>query len=189
VSAAPDYVGTIRGWRVWLVAEIDDDARLVSVIYHVPWPVRVALAGECLSRELRFPRLRRRSELNGHAAPGEECACGIYAARELTKALDYLTECGTQGRRSVEGWPVLHRVLGRVHLWGTVVECDTGWRGARAYPARLFLPEHTWSGQPVDKLDRIALSLADYAIPIEILDGAGRQHEIEAALRTHVEAA
>jgi hypothetical protein len=69
-----------------------------------------------------------------------------------------------------------------------VVECHAGWRGARAYTERLFLPERSSTGRPVERLDRIALSLADYRVPIEILDSAGRESEIDAALREHAAA-
>jgi hypothetical protein len=182
MSAAPDFAQPISGWRVWLVAEIEGKARLVSVFYHVSWPVGRELVGECLSREPLLPRLLRRGEPEGHASPGERCACGIYAARELSAALGYLGIHGVHGTCEVEGWPVVHRILGRVLLWGRLVECEGGWRGQRAYPERLFVPERYWSGAAVERLDELALSLADYAIPIEILDGAGREHEIQDAL-------
>jgi hypothetical protein len=189
VSAAPDYAQPLEGWRVWLVADLEGDARLVSVVYHVPWPARRALAGECLARELRFPRLRQRPRPVEHTAPQAECACGIYATRELNSALEYLADCGTRGRHVAAGWPIVQRALGRVHLWGKVVECDVGWRGALAYPERLFLPERTWNGKPVKDLGRIALSLADYGVQVRILDGAGGDAEIEAAVREHAAAA
>jgi hypothetical protein len=34
---------------------------------------------------------------------------------------------------------VLGRVAGRVRLWGTVVECERGWRASHAYPSRLLV--------------------------------------------------
>jgi hypothetical protein len=35
---------------------------------------------------------------------------------------------------------IVHRVIGCVSLWGTVVECTRGWRAERAYPASLAVP-------------------------------------------------
>jgi hypothetical protein len=188
MSSAPDFAQPIGGWRVWLVAEVEGEARLVSVFYHVSWPVRGELVGACLARRPYLSRLLHRGEREGHATPGERCACGIYAAGELSAALGYLRTYGVHARCEVEGWPVVHRVLGRVLLWGRVVECEGGWRGARAYPERLFVPERSWSGAAVKRLDELALSLADYAIPIEILDGAGREHEIADALHERLAA-
>jgi hypothetical protein len=189
VSSAPDYPQPISGWRVWLVAEVEGKARLLSVYYHVPWPVRRELVGECLARRGRFRLPGWRAGAEGHATPGERCACGIYAAREPSSAIDYLRTYGTRSVREVEGWPVVHRVLGRVLLWGRLVECEAGWRGARAYPEHLFLPERNWSGRLLERLEDIAFSLANYAIPIEILDGVGCEEELMEALRERAPAA
>ena len=70
---------------------------------------------------------------HGHAAPSLECACGIYAARRPEDALVYLT-----GRDEAS---VVGRVLGRVALWGLVVEGEHGWRAERAYPVELEYEE------------------------------------------------
>jgi hypothetical protein len=117
--------------------------------------------------------------------PGERCACGIYAAGGLSSALAFFGSVGLRELREVEGRPVLHRVLGRVALWGRLVECEAGWRGQLAYPEHLFLPARTRSGKPVGALEEVAWSLADYRVPIEILDRVGRENELAAALRTH----
>jgi hypothetical protein len=188
VSWAPDYAQPISGWRVWLVAEIEGKARLVSVFYHVPWPVRRELAGECLA-EPRLRLFRWRAESVGHPTPAEGCRCGIYAAREPSTATEYLRSSGMRQTRKVNGCPVVQRVLGRVRLWGQVVECDAGWRAARAYPERLFLPEKTWNCTAVKRLDDLALDLADYGIPVEILDGVASEEEIMQALQKRAAAA
>jgi hypothetical protein len=185
VSVAPDYAQAIAGWRVWLVAEVDGTPRLASVLYHALWPLRRELVGQCLARRRRFRFLSRRSRGEEHTAPSERCACGIYAARELSSALTYLCSGSLRDLREVEGRRVLHRVFGRVALWGRVVECDAGWRGELAYPQRLYLPERTRGGAPVKRLEALALSLADYGVPIEIVDGAGSEQELTDALRSH----
>ncbi len=77
-------------------------------------------------------------------APSLECACGIYAAREPEDALVYLTGRDEPG--------VVGRVLGRVALWGLVVEGEHGWRAELAYPAalesdaavRYAAPQRSW---------------------------------------------
>jgi hypothetical protein len=189
VSAAPDYVQPISGWRTWLVAEVDGKPRLASVFYYALWPVRRELVSECLARRSPLRLLNRRAEVASHATPGQRCACGIYAAREPRTALNYLQTCGLRDVREVEGRAVLHRVLGRVVLWGRLIECDAGWRGAFAYPQCLFLPERTRSGDPVRRLEDVALSLTDYGVPVQILDGGGSEEEITEALRERPAAA
>jgi hypothetical protein len=187
--SAPDYVQPITGWRTWLVADVDGKPRLASVFYYALWPVRRELVSECLARRSRSRLLNRRADDEGHSTPGERCACGIYAARELRTALGYLHSSGLRDVREVEGRAVLHRVLGRVVLWGRLVECEAGWRGAFAYPQCLYLPERTRRGDPVRRLEDVALSLTEYGVPVQILDGAGSEEEITEALRELLAAA
>ena len=66
---------------------------------------------------------------HGHSAPLLTCACGIYAARRPDDAVVYLTGRDEPG--------VVGRVLGRVALWGAVVEAEDGWRAEYAYPFEL----------------------------------------------------
>ena len=81
---------------------------------------------------------------HGHPAPALECACGIYATRKPEAALVYLTGRDEPG--------VVGRVLGRVALWGLVVEGEHGWRAELAYPAalesdaavRYAAPQRSW---------------------------------------------
>jgi len=108
---APDYAEPLIGWRVWCVVETKAGLRLASVIHDHEWPVGSETVARCEA---------------AHDAPDLECACGIHAAREPAAVLSYL-----RGRD--DPWTVA-RVLGRVQLWGRVVEHEGGWRAERAYP-------------------------------------------------------
>jgi len=126
MSAAPDYAEPLIGWRVWCVVETAGGLRLASVIQDETWP-----AGEELVARCHAHRDPSNTLLLGaaHDAPGLECACGVHAAREPASVLSYLRgrdEPGTIGR-----------VLGRVLLWGRVVEHEGGWRASHAYPLDL----------------------------------------------------
>ena len=59
-------------------------------------------------------------------AEREECACGIHAAREPATVWSYLRGRDEPG--------TVARVLGRVLLWGRVVEHEGGWRASHASP-------------------------------------------------------
>jgi hypothetical protein len=114
---APDYSAALIGWRVWCVAETPDGLRLASVIHDHVWDAgRPALAG-CPEP---------------HPAPSAACTCGIHAARDAAPVLPYLRGRNDPG--------VVGRVLGRVLLWGTVIEHEHGWRAERAQPLELWLP-------------------------------------------------
>jgi hypothetical protein len=110
-----------------------------------------------------------------HVAPDESCRCGIYAAATATEAAASVT---VPARPREE---IVHHVIGRVSLWGTVVECERGWRAERAYPSSLAVPaplpqapkRHTlrrrrqWSRfRPAAE---IAAALCEYGVPVELV--------------------
>jgi hypothetical protein len=155
VSGVPDYVEPIVGWRVWYVVEAGGATRLSSVFHQMVWPTREPLAAVCLRS--RFPR-RRQGE---HAAPAASCGCGIYAA-SLQRVGEYLT--GPRASRKA-----ICPVIGRVALWGTVVECTHGWRASLAYPAELYVPLLP-RGLHAALAPQFALDLTDYGVPVELLE-------------------
>jgi hypothetical protein len=176
VSAAPDYVEPIVGWRTWLVVCEGEGLRLRSVVYDTPWSPHNELIARCLSwhRAFSLP-WRRRSE---HVPPARGCGCGIYAAREPEEAASYL-----EGRSWADALGV-HRVIGTVSLWGRVVECTHGWRGSHAYPKKIYVPATRapyWLR--AERADEVALALTDYDVPVELLDADSRgPEELVAAL-------
>jgi hypothetical protein len=167
----PDYAEALSGWRVWLVARSPAGLRLVSVVYHALWEPGCELAAECMHWR---PSLLRpwRSRGGGHEPPGDGCRCGIYAASEVDGAADYLE--AVWGEEPLR-WPVVHRVIGRVSLWGTVVECERGFRGGRAYPERLWVPARDRAGRALERAPVIASALGVYGVPVELIDAAGAE--------------
>ena len=107
----------VTGWRVWTVAGTSEGVRLASVIYDTVWLPGGESTATC------------RHE-HAHAAPELDCSCGFYAAHDPVDALSYL-----QGRDEPR---TLCRVLGEVTLTRAVVETETGYRAAAAYPLRLY---------------------------------------------------
>lgn len=157
-EVAPDYVEPLRAWRLWRVVERDGALLLGSVVKPTVWPVGQTLVARCLHAPFRLPWRTT------HAAPQASCDCGIYAS-SLPHAADYAREL--RPRRAV-GW-----AIGLVSLWGTVVECERGYRASHAYPAEVWVP---W---PEDRagIDRIevAARLAGYGIAVSLLDGRARE--------------
>jgi hypothetical protein len=161
VSAAPDLIAPIEAWRVWFV---DRSARLRSITFDVPWPVGEPLVATCLHRRRSWRPPWRVLPVD-HEAPDEKCHCGIYGAADRERTRDY-------GSFALPRWAAA-RVLGRVQLWGAVLECEQGWRASYGYPARLYLPtlprerhRHSYHMAP----ETIALGLADYGVPVEFGD-------------------
>jgi len=128
---APDYVGTLIGWRGW---DVNDDCGLVSLGSTNLWePKRITRA--------------RCNRHYSHAAPHRDCACGFWSfkdQRQMTNVLrDYVGDV---------------KVIGTVEIWGRVIECKNGYRSEYAYPKELWLlgdglESLSWTyGVPVRKL-------------------------------------
>jgi hypothetical protein len=112
-------VEPIVGWRAW---DLDDDETSGPRLYPVSasdevWRPRLPMHATCA-----LPRVLRRKT---HEAPDPGCVCGIYAARSPASFA-----------RPRPAWPP-PTVLGTVSMWGRIIEHETGWRAASAYPARL----------------------------------------------------
>jgi hypothetical protein len=157
---APDYFTPVVGWRVWLVLRGRGALRLRSVAFQSYWYPREAMSATCEGRSL-MSRIRRRAP---HETPQVHCDCGIHAAKDIAMAAGYLSTYD-----DVLAPIVVHRVIGRVSLWGSVVEGEFGWRAAKAYPAHLYVPPRRASG-PAVPADAIAEGLADYGVPVDVLD-------------------
>jgi hypothetical protein len=178
VSAVPDYIEPIVGWRSWLVVRDGEDFRLQSIVYEARWFPRSELIAGCFQRRFSWPWSRGPEHGQEHAPPAPGCHCGIYAAREPEEAACYLV-----GRSWADSFSV-NRVIGTVSLWGRVVECTRGWRGSRAYPKTIYVPTTRapfWlKAEPAEE---IALGLTDYDVPVELLDASSPDpEELVAAL-------
>ena len=105
-----------------------------------------------------------------HAAPQASCHCGLYASTSVKTAARFV-----QGRGSLH--EAIGAVIGQVSLWGSVVECEWGWRASHAYPARLYVPlgkQGRFSilfGHGADA-ERLAQALRAYGVPVELVASA-----------------
>jgi hypothetical protein len=162
LAEAPDYAEPLEGWRVWRVVERNGRFRLGSVIKPTVWPAGRPLAAECLHSRGWWP-WRRQS----HDAPEEKCACGIYATT-LARIGDYA--------RDLLPHDAVARVVGRVSLWGTVVECERGYRASRGYPLELWVPQD--DGRGGLRQDELVELLADYGVPVAALDGRAQDASV-----------
>jgi len=156
---APDYVEPLVGWRLWAIEDVSGSARLRSLYQRCVWPAGAPLAAHCHAR--RF-RVWRRSP---HEAPVETCSCGIYGVPP-----EWISKLW----RGSEVPPGFSLVIGTVSLWGAVVECEHGWRAGLAYPSELFVPSLTPTS------DETAAALADYGVPVHVLDASNVREALDA---------
>jgi hypothetical protein len=122
----------LLGWRIWLV----DGSRLRAVVWGTEWPPLARFGASCEHAPAAFWRENRTSNTlllagfggggdEAHAAPNAGCDCGVHAFKRREDAELLAAE-------KAGGGAVL--ALGRVSLWGRVVETERGYRAGLAYP-------------------------------------------------------
>jgi hypothetical protein len=74
-------------------------------------------------------------------------------------------------------WSPDCEAIGRVLLWGSVVETDIGWRATRACPQRIFVPHER------RRAERIVRRLAGYGVPVRRLEVASPADVVPVLLR------
>jgi hypothetical protein len=157
-AAVPDFAQPFVGWRVWLLSQEPEGYRLKSLVHKVVWEPGRPLVASCLRRRRHLSWVRVPEE---HESPDEGCECGVYA-----------TQIGMLGEYLHLG-PIdrpLACAFGRVALWGTVLECERGWRASAAYPRHLYLPAERLLFRQRETPEAIAFDLAEYRVPIELVE-------------------
>jgi hypothetical protein len=158
----PDFVEPIEAWRVWRVAMREGRVVLQSLFLGAVWEPAAPLVAFCNGgHRSRWPPWRKKP--NEHPAPELDCRCGIYGVQSVAAARSYL-----------ETPPLLcrdDRVIGRVALWGTVVEGPFGWRASHAYPLELFIPAPIVLGGLRRRayVEEILVALEAYRVPVDLV--------------------
>lgn len=117
------YVTAWRTWRVWLSSEGPSLHSVAAAPTLGEWLPLRPMEARCGYREMRPPACECES------CPSEGNKCGIYAYREAPSTVTHAMG-----------------VVGRVALWGTVIEHQTGYRGQFAYPIDFAYGHCTWCG-------------------------------------------
>jgi hypothetical protein len=103
----------VMAWRAWaLTGRRDGSELLLRPVAGRSRPWRPMEPAEAVCKHARL-----------HGAPNVDCSCGLHATHEV----DVLRRTRMPG------------VLGRVALWGRVIEHEVGYRAQYGYPQRLTL--------------------------------------------------
>jgi hypothetical protein len=124
------YLEPIVAWRAWRILQFETlsgetSYRLCAVgLRGIPkvWEPRKATAAVCS----RYS--------SNHEAPWPEHDCGLYGFRSRRETESRLESWAETQRGEKAGW-----ALGRVSMWGRIVECERGWRAQYAYPYDLLV--------------------------------------------------
>jgi hypothetical protein len=124
----PDvFFEPLVGWRAWKA----ERHLLYSVNWDTPWPGMKRMEGGCAFG----------SQAAGgfvmHEVPSSSCHCGIYAFKTRAQADELAL------RVLDLSWDILTAeeavALGRISMWGRVVETERGYRAQYAYPYDVIL--------------------------------------------------
>jgi hypothetical protein len=142
------------GWRYWQLVAGGERLRSVSLRRFV-WEPGYPMRASCMT--------------GGHAAPAEDCDCGVYAAPDLGSLRDH-------GLCLVPGG----LVVGEVGLWGAVVTGEVGgYRGEYASPRTLRLVEETVAEE---SRASVLAALAAYEVPVSTTGLAEAVGELSGAV-------
>jgi len=157
LSSVPDRITPVVGWRAWKIVPSTKSApepELWSIHVDEHWQPGQPVVAQC-----DIPK-RRHAPLSctcpPEPAPATNCRCGIYATRELRHLAKYVGDAELS-------YPEI-LIVGRVALWGRVVEYEDGWRGQYGYPQALYVPRTV-------RANAEALQLLD-SFDVPVLDAA-----------------
>ncbi len=159
-------VEAITGWRSWhayeesLVEEVLADLLRRREFPETPPKLKRFTLSSGNSSTWPGKRVRMEAVCSRdwpHIAPDPDCCCGIYAYKE--PRFD-----GTYGF-----------ILGKVHLWGRLVEAQHGYRAQYAYPAELWAPMLTAVGRDM-LADEYGVPVHAEARPVEYGPGLPPNH-------------
>ena len=117
------YVTAWRTWRVWLSSEGLSLHSVAAAPNLGEWRPLRPMEARCGYREMRPPACECDS------CPSGDNKCGIYAYREAPSTVTHAMG-----------------IVGRVAMWGTVIEHQTGYRSQFAYPIDVAYGHCTWCG-------------------------------------------
>ena len=127
------------GWRAWRLHRTDAGLRIAPTTPRSDWPPREAIHARCSGAHTRLYLVFNPELEPAHRSPMPGCTCGIHAVKDPRRLARGANHAG---------------VIGRVAMWGRVIEHSKGWRAEFAYPSRMrlicawCLPRHRLPGVP-----------------------------------------
>lgn len=119
-------IAALRLWRHW-----PTDGLLHGTASKEPWAPGHKLRARCLVENwpsASRSSYRRIDERNCSEAPNIIHGCGIYGLKNVGAARDLIDYYG------IAGWNE-HLIVGKVYLWGSILEGSYGYRAEFGYPA------------------------------------------------------
>jgi hypothetical protein len=144
---APEHsTEPILGWRAWRLHRNEAGGlRIAPTTPRADWEPGVAMHARCSGAHTRMYMVFNPELEAAHRSPEPGCTCGLHAMKDPARLARGSRSAGT---------------IGRVAMWGRVIEHSKGWRAEFAYPSRLrlicawCLPRRRFPGTPDQVVDR-----------------------------------
>lgn len=115
----------VLGWRLWRLRRNDaGELRIAPTTPRQDWEPGVALKATCTGSHTRLYMVFNPELEAAHRSPVPGCTCGVHALKDVARLL--------------RSW-ARAAVVGRIAMWGRVLEHTRGYRAQFAYPSRLRL--------------------------------------------------
>ncbi len=114
----------ILGWRAWRLHRTPVGLRIVPTTPRAAWEPRIPIRATCSGAHTREYLVHNPELAIEHRSPMPGCTCGIHALKDPARL-------ARAGRTAA--------VVGRIAMWGRVIEHARGYRAECAYPSRLRL--------------------------------------------------
>jgi hypothetical protein len=144
--AAEHSTEPILGWRAWrLHRDETGRLRIAPTTPRPDWEPGAAMHARCSGAHTRMYLVFNPELEASHRSPEPGCTCGLHAMKEPGRL--------ARGSRFAG-------VIGRVAMWGRVIEHTKGWRAEFAYPSRMrlicawCLPRRRFPGTPAHVVER-----------------------------------
>ena len=111
----------VEAWRAWKIDEGNGPV-LHSLVRDWQWPARQKVHAVCHREEMGWGSSHR-----GEGIPDVNCSCGFWATKNRLSAQ----------RPQVHSRYLKGIVVGKVALWGDIIEHEEGFRAQFAYPLSL----------------------------------------------------
>jgi hypothetical protein len=171
--------GPIKAWRIWYLRDASSPLQSLHQSEDV-WVPGEAFGFRCKQHTGMW--LWRRAAHPGEGL-GYDCICGIYACNSPVLVYDYYLEWLEHiawkhkvrcRHHLVERYGTSRPrvIIGKVSLWGDVLETGhlfgpvLGYRASQAYPDRLWVPINEWEGDSSDVAQALQ---ASYRVPVHTI--------------------
>jgi hypothetical protein len=147
LARIPDLVQVITAYRAWRVESVNGQVRLSALGMDVVWEPRQKAEAVCMQwASWKMGRLLSKEACPlEHEAPDFHCCCGIWGFKSI------------ENLRLALGRTYRPSVIGKVSLWGRVIETENGFRAQYAYPEQLWVCE---ASSPAEELGLV------YGVPV-----------------------